>query len=99
MGAVIEISEWLCLNDGQREEVSNGWDVYAGEGLAYATIAAGCLLVDLEKQGVRAHRTECGVYHGGEWAITVYLESGLREVVPYMPDSYQGFKIVVSLVD
>ena len=79
----LSFQDWLKLTDKERARVQRSWNPYAGEG---EPIVRAAHRQFKKKFGGSRDITNIsyGVYHGGDWVISVTLKVGYRVAIPKM---------------
>lgn len=74
---------WLKLSDKERARIQHSWNPYAGEG--EPIVKAAYRRFKKKFGGSRdMANISYGVYHGGDWVISVTLKVGYRVAIPKM---------------
>lgn len=88
----IRYEKWLDFTDAQKEELSEGWNVYDGEGFNLAIMALSHLVNSSNRKVATAY---VGVYHGGRYLLNVTLldETPIGDV-DELSSTFEGFLVV-----
>ena len=86
----LSFQEWLALGEEERKLIYDSWDRYRGDG--EGIVAEACRLF---KEVFKKHKDivniSYGLYHGGDWIISITLRVGYDLKIP---DEYLGFGVV-----
>jgi len=83
--------QWFSLSEKKRKSIYSSWDIYKGDGIGILKAVLERFRRDyVNKNGII--NINSGLYHGGDWIISVTIEWNYKDEVK-LPNDYYGFTV------